>query len=577
MSSSLERFVWSPMGGLGEVGMNCMVFRFGDQIIPVDAGVVFADENDYGIDAVYPDFRKILGSENKIPVKNWLITHGHEDHVGAVPAVFHMCKTLNIEPPHFHAPPLAHALMTQKLSDSHYPGIAKYKEYLHLVEPGQEIQLGEVKVRFIEIRHSTPSSCSLAFWWKDFKAIHTADFKLDYSELEDGTIAIDSFNVFGGERPNVLFLDSTNADRTGQSISESDIRAHLEDAIRTTDGRLFITLFSSNIYRIALLIHLAEKFNRRVCLAGRSMRQTYHAAKSLGIFEKCPSFSESTLVEPEESVNLDPKRVLIICSGSQGEFRSVLSKIASASHPIFRATETDTVLFSSKMIPGNERSIMRLIDGLMHHNVRVLWGDKAEEEIGGPIHASGHGRSEELKELIRYLNPKLVIPVHGALHQLKATEQLAIEVAQEVGSDLKTLVTLNNSRVEFEKQENWECVEHYFESVPQEKFLRFEYFDSPSRDTFLKARKFAADGGTLSIAVDSLGRAQILMKGIIPDNFIFTQDFSREKMEEEIYMFVHSKLKGGRNDNLRTECEDELGRMIKKQTGSKPLVFVHFV
>lgn len=577
----MNKFSWSPLGGLGEVGMNCMIFKFGNQTIPVDAGVLFADPNDYGVDAVYPDFRKLLQSG----IKHWLITHGHEDHVGAVAAVFHLCKQMEIEAPHFYAPPLASALITQKLNDSHYSGLQKYKENVHLVEPGTEISIGEVTVKFIEIRHSTPTSCSLAFKWRDLTALHTADFKLDYTEFEDGGISLKDFDVFDGKRPDFLFLDSTNAERNGQSISESDIREHLEEAIKNAPARLFVTLFSSNVYRIALLAHLAEKHNRKVCLAGRAMKQIYHASKSLGIFQKCPPFSESTLIEPEESVNLDPKRVLIICSGSQGEFRSVLSKIASANHPVFKATENDTVLFSSKMIPGNERTIMRLIDGLMHHNVKVLWGDKAEEEIGGPIHASGHGRSEELKELLRFLKPKNVIPVHGALHQLKATEALTHAVAQELDIDIKTHLTLNNSRLEFEKTDEWVCTDHYFESIPQEKFLRFENFDSPSRDPFLKARKFSGDGGCLSIAVHSPGRIDVLSKGILPENFVFSANYSAEKVNEEVHIWMSNKLRqleknnefrAGRFESIKTECEDELARMVKKITGSRPLVFVHF-
>ncbi|MEZ4813826.1 MAG: ribonuclease J [Bdellovibrionota bacterium] len=578
----MNKFSWSPLGGLGEVGMNCMVFKFGDQIVPVDAGVLFADPNNYGVDAVYPDYRKLLQQG----VKTWLITHGHEDHVGAAAAVFHLCRQMEIEPPQFYAPPLAHSLINQKLSDSRYSGLQKYKEYVHLVEPGTELNFGELNVKFIEIRHSTPTSCSLAFKWRDLCALHTADFKLDYNEFEDGLIAVKDFDVFDGKRPDLLFLDSTNADRSGQSISEADIKEHLEEVIKTTPGRLFVTLFSSNVYRIALIASLAEKNDRKVCLAGRAMRQTYHAARSLGIFEKCPPFSESTFIEPEESVNLDPKKVLIICSGSQGEFRSVLSKIASANHPVFRATENDTVLFSSKMIPGNERTIMRLIDGLMGHNVKVLWGEKAEEEIGGPIHASGHGRSEELKELVRFLKPKKVIPVHGALHQLKATEALVHEVSSELDLNIETTVTLNNSRLEFEKKEEWELVDHYFESIPQEKFLRFENFDSPSRDPFLKARKFAADGGCLSVVVHSPGRIDIELKGILPENYVFAANYSHEKLNGDLRAWMNNKLKGleknnefksGRFDGIKAECEDEMARMVRKITGSKPLVFVHFI
>jgi ribonuclease J len=579
---SENRFTWTPLGGLGEVGMNCMVFQFGKTKIPVDAGVVFADDNDYGIDAVYPDFRKLL-SQN---IKHWLITHGHEDHIGAVPAVFHLCKNLNIEAPHFYAPPLAYALLNQKLSDSHYAGVQKYRDNLHVVEAGTELTFEDVKVKFIEIRHSTLESCSLAFEWKNLRAIHSADFKLDYHEFEDGNISLKSFDVFNGKKADFLFMDSTNAESRGQSISEMEIKDNLEKVIKETEGRLFVTLFSSNVYRVALIAHLAEKCGRRVVLAGRSMKQTYQASKTLGLLKKCPPFSETTLIEAEESVNLDPRKVLVICSGSQGEFRSVLSKIASASHPVFRPNEKDTVLFSSKMIPGNERTIMRLIDGLLQHDIQVLWGEKAEEKIGGPIHASGHGRSEELKELIRHVKPARVIPVHGALHQLKATVDLVKEVALENKISIETTIALNNSKLEFEQGEDkWELVDHYYETTPQEKFLRLEYFDTPSRDPFLKNRKFAGDGGCLSLAIDSLGRVQAEMKGIVPDNYIFSNDLTKEKIISEIENFASHKIKvleasgdlrPTKLPSIKQTLEEELARMIKKQTGSRPLVFVHF-
>ena len=579
---SENKFIWSPLGGLGEVGMNCMVFQFGKTKIPVDAGVVFADDNDYGVDAVYPDFRKLL-SQN---IKQWLITHGHEDHIGAVPAVLHLCKNLNIEAPHFYAPPLAYALLNQKLSDSRYTGIQKYRDNIHLVEPGSELTFDDVKVKFIEIRHSTLESCSLAFQWKNLKAVHSADFKLDYHEFEDGNISLNSFDIFKGEKADFLFMDSTNSESSGQSTSEIEIKDNLEKVIKETEGRLFVTLFSSNVYRVALIAHLAEKCGRRVVLAGRSMRQTYQASKTLGLLKKCPPFNETTLIEAEESVNLDPRKVLVICSGSQGEFRSVLSKIASASHPIFRPNEKDTVLFSSKMIPGNERTIMRLIDGLLQHDIQVLWGDKAEEKIGGPIHASGHGRAEELKELVRFIKPSRVIPVHGALHQLKATEELVKEVSDEIKTPIETTIALNNSKLEFEYTgDKWDLVDHHFETIPQEKFLRFEYFDSPSRDFFLKSRKFAADGGCLSVAINPLGNVQVEMKGVVPENYNFTNEVSKEKIISEIEDFASHKIKilekagdlrPAKLPSVKQALEEELARMVKKQTGSRPLVFVHF-
>lgn len=583
-----SQFSWMPLGGLGEVGMNCMLMKFGKKTLPIDAGLLFADPNDYGIDAVYPDFRSLL----KEGVKDWIITHGHEDHIGAIPSVFYLCKQLDIEAPRFYAPPLAHALISLKLSDPRYPGLSRYKDNLIMVRGGDEIELdaenSKIKIKFIEIRHSTPESCSLAIEWSGLKILHTADFKLDYHEFEDGLINVKDYDVFKNERPDFLFIDSTNSDRGGQSISELEIKEHLEEVIQNTPGRLFVTLFSSNIYRIALLINLAEKLGRKVCLAGRSMKQIYHAASSLGIFNKCPSFSESTLIEPEESANLDPRKVLVICSGSQGEFRSVLSKIAGQSHPTFKAGEGDTVLFSSRMIPGNEKSVMRLIDGLLHLGVRVLWGETAKETIGGPIHASGHGRADELREVIRFLKPKNLIPVHGALHQLKATENIALSVAEETKLQIKTFIALNNSWLRFELNDTheWEIKDRHHEEIPQEKFLKFENFDSPSRDIFLKARKFAADGGCISIAVDSLGRAQIDLKGVLPENFEFSHSLSNESLRGEIESWVSTKLrqiekstgvKANNPTQLQNEIEDELARWVKKITGSRPLVFIHYI
>ncbi len=586
--TSAQQFRWMPLGGLGEVGMNCMLMKFGKKTLPIDAGLLFADANDYGIDAVYPDFRSLL----KEGVKDWVITHGHEDHIGAVPSIFYLCKIMGIEAPRFYAPPLAHSLITMKLSDPRYPGLSRYKENIQMVRGGDEITLdavdSKIKIKFIEVRHSTPESCSLAIEWNGLNLLHTADFKLDYHEFEDGFRGVKDYDIFQGKRPDFLFIDSTNSDREGQSTSETEIKDHLGELLKSAEGRVFITLFSSNVYRIAQLLNLAEKTGRKVCLAGRSMRQIYHAASSLGIFAKCPPFSESTLIEPEESINLDPKKVLVICSGSQGEFRSVLSKIASQSHPTFRAREGDTVLFSSRMIPGNEKSVMRLVDSLMHLGVRVLWGDNAKDIIGGPIHASGHGRAGELREVIRNVKPKNLIPVHGALHQLMATEKIAQGVSQELSLPIKTYIALNNSWLAFDLDDSneWTMSDHYFEEVPQEKFLKFENFDSTSRDIFLKARKFAADGGCLSIVVDSLGRTQIDMRGVLPENFEFSSSLSKDTLQSEIESWLSTKLravekntlsKNRSNVQVHNELEDELARWIKKITGSRPLVFIHFV
>jgi ribonuclease J len=347
MLDKAEQFSFQALGGLGEVGMNSMLYRFGELLLPVDCGVLFADTNNFGIDAIFPDFRELLSQKDL----KWIITHAHEDHIGAIAYVLLLCQKLNLKAPTFYAPPFAAALIRSKLSDdSRFASLKSNLNQILPVELNQEISIGSVRVKFVEVRHSTPDSCALALTWtatdKPLKIFHSADFKIDLNEFEDGVKSLEIFNCFNNERPDFLFMDSTNADREGQSVSEKEILPHLEKLFSAENNRIFVTLFSSNVYRVASLIHLAEKLGRKVALSGRSLQTATRLALELKLFDKMPSFKDSTLVSVDSITGLAKNKQFIICTGSQGELRSALSKIADDAHPDLHIHEDDLGTFN---------------------------------------------------------------------------------------------------------------------------------------------------------------------------------------------------------------------------------------
>lgn len=579
----MSLFKWWPLGGLGEVGMNCMLFQFGEALIPVDAGILFADQNDLGIEALYPDFDDVL---TRFKPKHWLITHAHEDHIGAVAAVLSRCYELGLEPPEFLAPPFAAALIREKIKeDVPFRGASRYADKIKSVEVNSVHQLGDVEVRFIETRHSTADTCSLAFKWTNaqgqaLRVIHTADFKLDKNEFEDGVVDATAYQVFGRERPDFLFIDSTNAERPGRSVSERDIVPGLDKLLRDQPGRVFVTLFSSNLYRVASLLSLAQSMKRQVCLAGRSLQTAFRLAEELGIFAKAPSFKGLSLLSPEQLAAHPADKQMIICSGSQGETRSVLNKLANSQHPHFVLQPGDSVIFSSKMIPGNEKPTSRLINGLLRLGAKVYWGDFGKMQAGGPIHASGHARADEIREVMETLQPKNIIPVHGELRQLRACAEIAHSAGRNWQLDpARVLVVENGTQLLFRSEGGeWELKEKIFDFLPP-RILRFENFLAHSRDPFLKNRKRGAEGGFLSVAVDSEGRYRVQHSGILPVVQL------GEGFSEEVGNWVHAKMKEIRRSNpfsvrdpqLELDMAEDLSRHVRRMLGVRPVVALHFM
>jgi ribonuclease J len=592
-------FSFLSMGGSGEVGMNCLLFFFGDEVVPVDAGVVFADANDFGIEALHPDFEALLQEHRP---KRWFITHGHEDHIGAVAALFSAAAKLGIAAPQVFAPPFAAALIREKvMDDARYPAASKQLEALTEVEPDTllrfDLDEGSLSVRFIEIRHSTLQCCSLAFEWESAgrttRVLHTSDFKIDSTRYPDGVRDVTCFDAFSGARPDFLFIDSTNSEREGRTVPEAEILPGLAKLIDGQPGRVFVSLFSSNVFRMAAIMKLAGQAGRFVSLAGRSFMSANRIARDRGFYARyCPDFSGARILDPGELARHPPQRQLVLCSGSQGERRSVLMRLSQGQHPDFRVDQDDAVILSSKTIPGNEKPISRMVNGLLRQGAKVYWGDYAKIRAGGPIHGSGHARREELRELLRFVKPAHVIPVHGELRQLMSCAELARETGTEWGLPPKNVhVVENRCYLDFQREPEtalrsegnaWRYAGRRPLPEDEGRILRFENFTAPSRDPFLRVRKRAALGGCVSVTLDSIGRASIRLEGVLPTGAERAIDALHASVEEWLHQqYKHLSKQGAfgsrRDPGLEDSLSDELSRHVRRSTGIRPYVVFHLL
>ena len=575
---------WTPWGGVGEIGMNCMVLEFGDHAIPVDAGVMFADANDYGIEAIFSDFEQLL---TRYKPKEWLITHVHEDHVGAAAYIFLCANSAGVEAPTIYAPPLAAAQIREKIRDLLPVKFHPPAEKIQTVKIGDSVALGDVKVTFIGVAHSAPQSTALALEWKvsgrsePVRVLHTGDFKEDSTQSRRGLLFDDQWQNY---RPDLMFVDSTNANRSGHSTAESEIIEPLQRIVKDSPGRIFITLFSSNVERVVALTKVAKACRRQMALAGRSLQTMMRLSGEVGAYNADDCVSE-VFCDVADLKNLDESRQMIICSGSQGEIRSVLSRMANGTHPEFYVKENDTIVFSSKVIPGNEKFIYRLINRLIAQGARVIWDEATSIENYGPIHASGHGRREEIAAALTWLDPKILIPVHGNTFQMKEVEKLAIELRNRGSlSDVRVLTADNGDVFEFAldvSELKDPARSRWTDYMP--KFLRFDGFVSPSLDPFLRVRKRAAMGCVVSIVIDQNGRFRSRVEGVAPITGPRKDINERvQKLVDDFCVSAYRKLSkewpyGDRAASTEQSLADDLSRDLRKLVGARSAVVVHLV
>ncbi len=394
-----------PLGGLGEIGKNMTVVEYDGKIVVVDTGLRFPAPDQLGIDLVLPDFTYLR--ERQADIEAIVLTHGHEDHVGALPFVL---RQFDDWPP-IYGGPLTIAMVRSKL-DEH-----KLKDVpLEEVRPGEEIDAGPFVVEPIKMAHSIPDMFAYAITCELGTALITGDYKFDQTPV-DGIPADVSRLAELGRDGGILLLggDSTNADRPGWSLSESSVGPHLEEAFARCEGRIVVTCFASNIHRVQQVVDAAQALGRKVALVGRSMRKNVNIGRQLGHIR----VPDGMLVEPKRLGDYPDEKLVIISTGSQGEPLSALRRMAASDHPHVDLHAGDTVIFSATPIPGNERSVNETVDRLYHLGANVMTPRDA------PIHASGHGYQEELKLMLNLTKPKYVMPMHGDFKRIRLHSRLA--------------------------------------------------------------------------------------------------------------------------------------------------------
>ena len=394
-----------PLGGLGEFGMNCLALRWHDDIIVIDAGLMFPEEELLGVDIVVPDISYL--TENRDKVRAIVLTHGHEDHVGGLPWIL---SELNVP---VYGTEFTLALAEGKLEEHRLLEDAELIEIL----PGRRFTIGPFTILPIRVTHSLVDCVALAIFTPIGLVVHTGDFKIDLSSPDSKPFDLHAFAELGKQGVLCLLQDSTNVDRPGYTPSERAVRPRLDEIFSQAPRKLFFSCFSSSIHRIRIATELAQAHGRKVAVVGRSIDNAVEIAQDLGYLD----LPNGLVINPGQMRDFPPNKLLVLISGTQGEPMSALSRAAVNNHKHARIESGDTVVLSSRVIPGNEKSIYRVIDHLERREAKVIYDDGT----AGLIHVSGHGSQEELRLMINLLRPKFFIPVHGDYRHLKRHAELA--------------------------------------------------------------------------------------------------------------------------------------------------------
>ena len=393
-----------PLGGLGEFGMNMTAIRFGDDIIVVDSGMMFPEAELLGVDLVMPDLSYL--KENESQVKALFLTHGHEDHIGAVP---YFLSEIDVP---VYGTDFTLALVDRRLEEYELEQEPRFIK----IKPKQIVEVGPFKVEFIHVTHSIVSAVALAITTPLGVIVHTGDFKVDPTPTDNELFDLHTLAEYGKRGVLLLLSDSTNADRPGYTESERAVKPRMEEIFSRSDQRIVVSCFSSSIHRIQLVLDLAQEYGRRVAVIGRSMVSVTEIAHSLGLL----NIPDGILLRPQDAMGLLPGKVAILISGTQGEPMSALSRVSVDNHKHISVEKGDTVVLSSRIIPGNEKAIFRMIDHMARRGADVLYGT-----MNPPLHVSGHGSIEEMKLVLNLVRPRYFMPIHGEFRQLTKHARLA--------------------------------------------------------------------------------------------------------------------------------------------------------
>ncbi len=497
-----------PLGGLCEIGKNMTCFEYGNDMIIVDVGMAFAEENMPGVDAVIPDFNYVL--ENRSKLRGIFLTHGHEDHIGSLPYFLSELKCP------IYGGKLTVELVRHKLSDK---GVSLAGISLLACKNGDLVKAGtNFYVEFIRVNHSIADSYALAIRTPVGMVIHSGDFKVDYTPINGKTINLQRFGELGKEGVLLFMCESTNVEIPGVSPSEMHVGESFQRIFQETKGRIIVATFSSHVHRMQQIFTAAEMYGRHVCLSGRSMVNTFNVANSLGYISMKPD----TLIDTSELDRYDPDEIVILTTGSQAEPMSALSRIAFASHKSIEIKEGDTVILSAHPIPGNEKPIYRVINELFRRGAHVIYESLAD------VHVSGHAYRNELKLLHSLIKPKYFVPVHGEYRMLYKHKELA----KSLGTEAENIFIMNNGDV-LEVRPDKAKING---NVPAAAVLIDGSSASDIGNRIFSDRRMLGEDGCISIAITLDRKADLACPPVVNSiGFVF------EDEKEEIHRACGSK------------------------------------
>ena len=536
-----------PLGGLKEIGKNITLVEYRDDILIIDCGFSFPEDEMFGIDVVIPDFTYL--KENMERIKGLIITHGHEDHIGGVPFLL---KEINVP---VYAPPLAMGLIRNKLKEH---GLAMEE---HVIEAGDIFNVGAFKVEAIHTNHSIADAMAYSIKCPGGHLVHTGDFKIDYSPLDGKRIDLAKFAQLGQEGVDVLLCDSTNVLRPGYTPSESVVVDSMNEIFAKTEKRLIIATFSSNIYRIKYFMEASIKYGRKIAISGRSMENVLTLARELGYV----NLPESAFVDIRKIGNIPDANITIITTGSQGEPMSALTRMANDSHRAVKLKSGDTVVFSSSPIPGNAKAVTNIVNKLYEKKVNVFLSDFVD------IHVSGHACKEELKLIHSLVKPRFFIPAHGEYRHLREHARLA----ESMGMDRGNIFVMNNGdalRITG-KQAKVEPA-----AAPAEDVLVDGYGVGDVGNVVLRDRKQLSESGLIVIAVsiDSNSGLLAARPELITRGFIYVKENMPliNEATEVVYESIDKWNNLGSEDinALKSIIKDDMRGFIYKKTRRSPVI-----